>query len=101
MRASRARSVDLHAGSVVGARVVFHSAPIAFGHIRNLLDTTFACTKVCETELQFRARMANVVGYVNGHDFAAKDGRGLLGICKALRPRCVELLYCSGGRLRY
>ena len=31
MRASRARSVDLHAGGVVGARAVFHSAPIAFG----------------------------------------------------------------------
>ena len=31
MRASRARSVDPHAGSVVGARVVYHSAPIAFG----------------------------------------------------------------------
>ena len=30
MRASRARSVDLHVGGV-GARVVFHSAPIAFG----------------------------------------------------------------------
>ena len=30
MRASCASSVDLHDGSVVGARVAFHSVPIAF-----------------------------------------------------------------------
>ena len=73
----------------------------AIGHIRSFLDTTFACTKVCETELQFRARMAKDVDYMNGPDFSAKDGRVLLGICKALRPRCEELVACSGGRLRY
>ena len=30
MRASRAQSVDLHAGRVVGARVASHPAPTAF-----------------------------------------------------------------------
>ena len=73
----------------------------AISHIRSLLDTKFARTRVCETEVQFRGRMAKVVDYMDGPDFAAKDGRGLLGICKALRPRCEELVACSGGRLRY
>ena len=73
----------------------------AISHIRSLLGTKFACTMVCGTEAQFRTRMAKVVDYMNGPDFAAKDGRGLLGICKALRPRCEELLKLSGARLRY
>ena len=72
----------------------------AIGHIRNLLDGKFQCTRVGETEAQFRARMAKVVQYMNGPELAAKDGRGLLGICKALRPRCEELKRSGGRRLR-
>ena len=40
----------------------------AISHIRNLLDTKFPCTKVCETQLQFRARMAKVVDEQNAGD---------------------------------
>ena len=66
----------------------------AIGHIRGHLDMKFACTRVCETEVQFRARMAKVEDYMDGPDLVAKDCRSLLGICKGLRPRCEELALC-------
>ena len=72
----------------------------AISHIRSLLDGKFGCTNVRETEAHFRSRMAKVVDYMNGPEFAAKDGRGLLGICKSLRQRCEELKANGGKRLR-
>ena len=56
MRASRARSVDLHAGGVVGARVVFHSAPIAFGMSQGCLCRMFRLAPSVQAP-ELRARL--------------------------------------------
>ena len=71
----------------------------AISHIRRLLDTKFMCARVNETECQFRARMKKVEDFMNSDEFAAKDGTGLLGLCKSLRSRCSEVLSRGGGRI--
>ncbi len=50
-----------------------------------------------ETEQQFRNRMQKVAGFMNGEDFADKNGTGLLGLCKSMRSRCEEVRR-RGGR---
>ena len=49
-------------------------------HIRRLLDTDFACTRLGETPSQFAKRMKKVENYMNSDAFAKADGgRGLRG----------------------
>ena len=74
-----------------------HETVIA--HIRRLLDGDFCHNKLYETPAHFKQRMQLVEDHLNSDEFAAKGGRGLLGLAKDLRPRCKELLLRGGSRL--
>ena len=43
--------------------------------------------------------MAKVEAHLNSDEFAAKEGGGLVGLCKELRQRCDDVLERQGGRL--
>ena len=45
--------------------------------------------------------MQRVEDHMNSEAFAAKDGTGLLGLCKQLRSRCQALVDGGGERLPY
>ena len=77
--------------------VFLHETAIA--HIRRLLATRFACTRVDETWAQFRARMQAVEDYMNSDDFAASGGQGLHGLAKELHTRCQAVVQRKGARL--
>ena len=73
----------------------------AISHVRRLLDSDFAHHKLCETPAHFRQRMQRVEDHMNSKAFAAKDGTGLLGLCKQLRSRCKALIDGGGERLPF
>ena len=77
--------------------VYLHETVIS--HIRRLLDTDFAATKLCETPKQFKARMKKVEDFMNSDDFQAPWGTGLLGLAKELLPRCREVVKLKGERI--
>ena len=57
-----------------------HLHETVISHIRRLLDTDFACTRLGETPSQFAKRMKKVENYMNSDAFAKADGgRGLMG----------------------
>ena len=68
-------------------------------HIRRLLDTDFACRKLCETPNQFEARVHRVEDHMNSDAFKAEGGRGLLGLAKQLRERCEQMVSVKGERI--
>ena len=68
-------------------------------HIRRLLDTDFAHTKLHETPAHFRQRMQKVEDFMNSDSFAAPGGAGLLGLAKSLRTRCEEVVLRRGERI--
>ena len=68
-------------------------------HIRRLLDTEFPCQTLSETPQQFRGRVQRVEDFLNSPGFAAPNGRGLLGLAMALRPRCKDVILRQGERL--
>ena len=71
----------------------------AIAHIRRLLDTDFAYTKLHETPEHFRRRMQQVEDHMNSDAFAAPGGQGLLGLAKELRSRCEEMIRRGGQRV--
>jgi hypothetical protein len=68
-------------------------------HIRRLLNTNFAATRLDETPVQFRARMQKVEDYLNSAAFAQPGGSGLDGLARELRERCEEVIKRKGERL--
>jgi len=77
--------------------VYIHETLIA--HIRRLLNTDFAATRLYETPSQFLVRMQKVEDYMNSAEFSGPDGRGLLGLAKDLRSRCQEVVRRKGERI--
>ena len=66
-------------------------------HIRRLLDTDFASTRLHETPAQFKERVKKVEQYMNSNAFKApRSGTGLMGLAKELHERC-RLMVASGG----
>ena len=55
--------------------------------------------QIHETAARFKIRMEHTAGHMNSSDFAARDGTGLLGLAKELRPRCEALIKALGERL--
>jgi len=43
--------------------------------------------------------MERIADHMNSPAFAARDGTGLLGLTKELRPRCEALIKAKGERL--
>ena len=68
-------------------------------HVRRLLDGDFCHHKLYETPAHFRHRMQLVENHLNSNAFNAAGGRGLLGLARDLRPRCMELIRRGGARL--
>jgi hypothetical protein len=69
-------------------------------HIRRLLDTDFACTRLGETPSQFAKRMKKVENFMNSSAFAASDGgRGLEGLAKDFPARCKQVISRGGQRI--
>ena len=71
----------------------------AISHVRRLLDEDFMCANVHEDAAHFRSRMERVCDYLNSPEFPAKDGRGLEGLCKSWRDRCLDVVSRHGGRI--
>ena len=74
--------------------VYLHETLIA--HIRRLLDTDFAATRLCETPTQFRTRMQRVEDHLNSDSFKGPGGRGLPGLAKELLDRCRQVIAKRG-----
>ena len=55
--------------------------------------------KVHETAAHFKGCMERIADHMNSPAFAARDGTGLLGLTKELRPRCEALIKAKGERL--
>ena len=68
-------------------------------HVRRLLDGKFAHNQVHETPAHFKMRMERIADHMNSPEFAGRDGTGLLGLAKELRPRCEVLIKAKGERL--
>ena len=77
--------------------VYLHETAVA--HVRRLLDGQFAHNQVHETAAHFKGRMERIADYLNSPHFAARDGTGLMGLAKELRPRCQALIKAKGERL--
>jgi len=71
----------------------------AIAHVRRLLDGKFAHNSTHETVDHFRGRMQRIADHMNSPEFAARDGTGLMGLAKDLRPRCEALIQSGGERL--
>ena len=71
----------------------------AISHIRRLLNTRFACSRLNETAAQFRVRMGKVSKYMNSPEFSAPGGGGLDSLAKDMRWRCSEVVRLQGERL--
>ena len=71
----------------------------AIAHARRDLDGKFAHNQVYETLARFKIHMKRIAEHLNSPDFAARDGTGLLGLTKELRPRCEALIKGLGERL--
>ena len=68
--------------------------------IMKILDNEFPCARLNETPAQFMARVRKVEEFMNSESFAAKDGgRGLAGLAKDLKLRCMEVLERKGERI--
>ena len=74
-----------------------HETVIA--HMRRLLDGEFAYGQLADTFAHFVQRLTKMEDHMNSPAFATKDGTGLLGLAKDLRPRCKELVRRRGERL--
>ena len=69
-------------------------------HVRRLLASDFACTRLGETPLQFAQRMKKVEAFMNSPAFAKADGgRGLMGLARELPARCDEVIKRKGARI--
>ena len=77
--------------------VYVHETLIA--HIRRLLDTELAATRIWETPAQFTQRMKRVEDHLNSSAFAAPDGTGLACLAKELRSRCQQVIERRGQRI--
>ena len=77
--------------------VYLHETVIA--HIRRLSEEDFACRRLYETPSQFRQRLQKVEDLMNSADFAAAGGRGLPGLAKELRSRCLQVIKLKGERI--
>ena len=66
---------------------------------RAALSTVSLRNQDHETPAHFKIRMKRIVEHLNSPDFAARDGTGLLGVAKELRPRCEALIKALGERL--
>ena len=55
--------------------------------------------KVHETAAHFKGHMERIADPVNSPALAARDGTGLLGLTKALRPHREALIKAKGERL--
>ena len=78
--------------------VYLHETVIS--HVRRLLDNEFPCARLNETPAQFQLRVRKVEAFMNSPDFAAKSsGRGLAGLAKDLKMRCMEVLDRKGERI--
>jgi len=73
----------------------------AISHIRRLLAEKFICSRIGETEGQFRVRMQKVQDYMNSEAFksGAGSGGGLESLAQHLRARCSEMVSLEGGRI--
>ena len=71
----------------------------AIAHARRALDGKFAHNQIHETPAHFKIHMKRIAEHLNSPDFAARDGTGLLGLAKELRPRCEALIKALGERL--
>ena len=77
--------------------VCLHETAIA--HIRRLWDGELAHNKLHESPAHFAKRMQQVADHMNSPEFAAFGGKGLMGLAKELRNRCVEVVQRQGERL--
>ena len=77
--------------------VYIHETVIA--HVRRLLDNEFTCSRLDETPPQFMLRMKRVEEFMNSPDFASPGGRGLPGLARELRARCLQVIQRKGERL--
>ena len=59
-----------------------------------------SCARLNETPAQFQLRVRKVEACMNSHNFASKSsGRGLAGLAKDLKMRCMEVLDRKGERI--
>ncbi len=78
--------------------VYLHETAIA--HIRRLLDGELAHNKLRQSPAHFAQRMQQAADHMNSPEFAALGGgKGLMGLAKELRSRCVEVVKRQGQRL--
>ena len=68
-------------------------------HIRRLLDSDFATTRVYETPKQFMRRMQKVEDHLNSDAFAASDVGGLRALAKDLFDKCKQVIDLEGERI--
>ena len=68
-------------------------------HIHRLLDTDFACRRLYESRGEFAKRVRKVERFMNSSKFAAKKGRGLMGLAQDLRARCQLVVDLGGERI--
>lgn len=77
--------------------VYLHETVIS--HVRRLLSTDFASTRLGETPSQFAQRMKKVEAFMNSGNFSAEGGRGLVGLAKDLPARCQMVIDGKGARI--
>ena len=68
-------------------------------HIRRLLDSEFASSRVYETPKQFMSRLQKVEDHLNSESFAAPDGGGLWALAKETFGRCQQVIDLKGERI--
>ena len=68
-------------------------------HIRRLLDSDFATSRVYETPKQFMSRMQKVEEHLNSENFAAPEGGGLGTLAKEMFGRCKQVIDMKGERI--
>ena len=62
-------------------------------------DGELAHNKLHQSPAHFAKRMQQVADHMNSPEFAAFGGKGLMGLAKELRNRCVEVVKRQGERL--
>ena len=68
-------------------------------HIRRLLDSEFASSRVYESPKQFMSRLQKVEDHLNSENFAAPDGGGLWVLAKEMFGRCQQVIDLKGERI--
>ena len=68
-------------------------------HIRRLLDSEFASSRVYETPKQFMSRLQKVEDHLSSENFAAPDGGGLWALAKEMFGRCQQVIDLKGERI--